>query len=56
VQNLRAVALRWKHINNDSRITFCDAVVTVSSQPIRKVLKTQEEQVGADTFSLKPLP
>ncbi len=41
-----AVGLKWKHINSEcSKITFCEAVVNVSSQKIRKSLKTQDKRI-----------
>jgi integrase len=49
-----AVGLRWKHISADcSRITFTEAVVNVSSQKIRKGLKSQEKRTFPCNQSLK---
>lgn len=40
-----AVGLKWKHINPDcSRITFCEAIVNVSSHKIYKGLKSQTKR------------
>lgn len=51
-----AVALRWKHINNDcSKITFAEALVNVSSIGIRKGLKTQEKRTFPCNKSLQSL-
>jgi integrase len=41
-----AIGLKWKHINVDcSKITFCEAVVSVPSGRIRKGLKNQDKRV-----------
>ena len=41
-----AIGLKWKHINADcSKITFCEAVVSVPSGKIRKGLKNQDKRV-----------
>lgn len=51
-----AVALKWKHINSDcSKITFLEAVVSVSSQKIRKGLKTEERRDFPCNKSLQSL-
>ena len=57
-----AIGLKWKHINSDcSRIIFCESVVNVSSQKIRKGLKTQNKrtfpcnrQLQSFLLSIKP--
>lgn len=51
-----AVALKWKHINNDcSKITFSEAVVNISNQKIRKGLKTEEKRNFPCNKSLQTL-
>lgn len=51
-----AIALRWKHINNDcAKITFSEALVNVSSKVIRKGLKTQDKRTFPCNTSLQTL-
>ncbi len=51
-----AIALRWKHINNDcSKIVFSEALVNVSSKVIRKGLKTQDKRSFPCNTSLQNL-
>lgn len=50
-----AVGLKWKHINSDlSIITFCEAVVNVSSKKIRKGLKNQDKRIFPCNKQLQP--